>query len=42
MATHKIFIGNYSVTKQKVGNARSVEYNYDYDKYTLEIFWRDE
>lgn len=42
MATHKIFIGNYSVTKQKVGNARSVEYSYDYNKYILEIFWRDE
>lgn len=42
MATHKLFIGNYSVTKYKVGNARSVEYSYDSDEHRLEIFWRDE
>lgn len=42
MATHKLFIDNYSVTKYRVGNARSVEYSYDCDKHRLDIFWRDE
>ena len=42
MATHKIFIGNYSVTKHKVGNARTTEYSYDSEEQILEIFWRDE
>ena len=42
MANHKIFIGNYGVVRNRVGDSRSTDYSYSPDKQLLELYWRGE
>lgn len=42
MAIHKIFIGDYNISKIRLGNSRSTDYSYSTDTYCLQIFWRGE
>ncbi|MBR3322840.1 hypothetical protein IKG13_02160 [Candidatus Saccharibacteria bacterium] len=40
MAKHKIFIGDYNVTKIRLGDSKSTDYSYDSHTQVLQIFWR--
>lgn len=42
MAKHKIYIGDFGVTKIKLGDSKSTDYSYDTATKCLQIFWRGE
>ena len=42
MSKHKIYIGKSSISKVRLGDARSTDYSYDATTKTLTIYWQGE